>query len=245
MTRFALSLFAAGFAGLTVLLFLALLAVPADDARADSGHPGGSLPPHQAAGADGGLAAGAHVNTANPLNPAAAIPSELRVVSRPVARGYTGSVAFFVAASVGVTLSTPAADPENFDLPNSQEFAHPAGFALDLTAVLDAGGDAAANFEVVASRADFDDFTIPLEVNVRVVSDPGQPERIAEDAFSDFSFDFVLPDGYGASAPGFAEAGFRIVGFLEEADGDYQISVGMTHPGFLGELILVVPVGQR
>ena len=199
-----------------------LLAIPVDEARADGGHPGGSHPLHQAA-----------------------IPSELRVVSRPVARGYTGSVAFFVAASAGVTLSTPAADPENFDLPNSQEFAHPAGFALDLTAVLDAGGDAAAHFEVVASRADFDDFTIPLEVNVRVVSDPGQPERIAEDAFSDFSFDFVLPDGYGASAPGFAEAGFRIVGFLEEADGDYQISVGMTHPGFLGELILVVPVGQR
>ena len=203
-------------------LAAALLAIPVDEARADDGHPGGSHPLHQAA-----------------------IPSELRVVSRPVAQGYTGSVAFFVAASVGVTLSTPAADPENFDLPNSQEFARPAGFALDLTAVLDAGGDAAANFEVVASRAGFDDFTIPLEVNVRVVSDPGQPERIAEDAFSDFSFDFVLPDGYGASDPGFAEAGFRIVGFLEEADGDYQISVGMTHPGFLGELILVVPVDQR
>ena len=61
MLRFALSLFAAGPAGLAVLLLLALLAMPADEARADSGHPGGNFPLHQAAGEDGDLAAVIHL----------------------------------------------------------------------------------------------------------------------------------------------------------------------------------------
>ena len=39
----------------------ALLAIPADDARANSGHPGGSHPLHQAAGRDGDLAAVVHL----------------------------------------------------------------------------------------------------------------------------------------------------------------------------------------
>ena len=47
--RFALSLFAAGPAGLAVLLLLALLAMPADEARADSGHPGEGYPLYIAA----------------------------------------------------------------------------------------------------------------------------------------------------------------------------------------------------
>ena len=61
MPRFALSLFAAGPAGLAVLLLLALFAMPADEARADSGHPGGNFPLHQAAGEDGDLAAVIHL----------------------------------------------------------------------------------------------------------------------------------------------------------------------------------------
>ena len=61
VTRFALSLFAAGPAGPAVLLLLALLAIPVGEARADSGHPGGSYPLHQAAGADGDLAAVVHL----------------------------------------------------------------------------------------------------------------------------------------------------------------------------------------
>ena len=39
----------------------ALLAIPVDEARADSGHPGGSHPLHQAAGEDGDLAAVVHL----------------------------------------------------------------------------------------------------------------------------------------------------------------------------------------
>ena len=42
-------------------LVAALLAVPADPARADDGHPGGSYPLHQAAGADGDLAVVVHL----------------------------------------------------------------------------------------------------------------------------------------------------------------------------------------
>ena len=61
VTRFALSLFAAGFAGLAVLLLLALLAIPADEARADSGHPGGGYPLHRAAGESGDLATVVHL----------------------------------------------------------------------------------------------------------------------------------------------------------------------------------------
>ena len=61
MPRFALSLFAAGPAGLAVLLLLALLAMPAGEARADSGHPGGNFPLHRAAGMDGDLAAVIHL----------------------------------------------------------------------------------------------------------------------------------------------------------------------------------------
>ena len=61
MTRFALSLFAAGFAGLAALLFAALLAMPADEARADDGHPGSNHALHRAAGRDGDLAVVVHL----------------------------------------------------------------------------------------------------------------------------------------------------------------------------------------
>ena len=61
MPRFALSLFTAGPAGFAVLLLLALLAMPAGEARADSGHPGGNFPLHRAAGMDGDLAAVIHL----------------------------------------------------------------------------------------------------------------------------------------------------------------------------------------
>ena len=61
MIKFLLSLLKAGFAGVAALLLFAVLAMPADEARADDGHPGGGYPLHQAAGEDGDLAMVVHL----------------------------------------------------------------------------------------------------------------------------------------------------------------------------------------
>ena len=62
MPKFLPSLLSTGFSGVAVLLvFAVLLAIPADETRADSGHPGGSYPLHRAAGYNSDLVAVIHL----------------------------------------------------------------------------------------------------------------------------------------------------------------------------------------
>ena len=90
-------------AGFAVLL---LLAVPADPARADDGHPGGSYPLHQAAGADGDLAAVIHLlGSAHTIDVNAKTPSGAEgetPLHSAVNHGRTVIVATLIAAGADV-----------------------------------------------------------------------------------------------------------------------------------------------
>ena len=89
-----------------------------------------------------------------------------------VAPGYVGSVAFYAAASVGVTLRTPDAAPEGFGFETGTDFLHPDGFAVSLTLGVEGEGTAAGSFEITAKRDGFLDTPIPLSVRVSALARP-------------------------------------------------------------------------
>ena len=89
-----------------------------------------------------------------------------------VAPGYVGSVAFYAAASVGVTLRTPDAAPEGFGFETGTDFLHPDGFAVSLTLGVEGEETAAGSFEITAKRDGFLDTPIPLSVRVSALARP-------------------------------------------------------------------------
>ena len=196
------------------------------------------------------------------------ISLEARTRLRPVAPGYAGSVAFFAAGRAGVTLRTPS-NPAGFNFGTggeNKDYESPDGFTLYLNADagVDAAGDTAtASFAVTAkdSGGGFADDTIDVAVTVSALAAPAQAPLVA-DAESNFDHGLVLtgvPGGLDGD-----NGALNIVGVEKDraADtanafrlegknlrptaaggapfGDYRVSIGWTHPKFLGELTLVV-----
>ena len=118
------------------------------------------------------------------LTPAQTIPSGQRSRQIAAAAGYSGSVAFFVASSVGVTLQTPSTAPAGFNLGGADAlnagFVSPEGFTLFLeTGQIPNGGDqAAAEFEIAASLGGHEAETITLNITVLAIA-ADQPVLIA------------------------------------------------------------------
>ena len=185
------------------------------------------------------------------------IPTGQRSRSVLIARGHSGSVAFFAARKAGVTLRTPSSAPAGFNLGGGldADFTAPAGFTLFLNAegIADA---ASATLTVTARSAGFTDSPIALTVSVAAVSAPAQGALSAN-----YNEEFAphaptLPAGYqaGASAvllgiAGGADDLFALNGenaiVRNSADntppaGEYKITLGVTHAGFLGTLLVEV-----
>ena len=193
------------------------------------------------------------------------IPTPDRKLFRVIAPNYEGTVAFFAAASVGVTLASgddDALDGFSFvtesgaDAANS-EFVAPDGFLLSVAQNLAPAGEVSvAAFEVAAKHAGLADTTIALEVTVSVVSPPEQVS-LRTNTTADFKHPLILPAGYeyGASLAVKKEEidnppppKFRIVdGKLTPTDvardpGESMVEVVLTHPDFYGEVVLTVTV---
>ena len=145
------------------------------------------------------------------------IPTPDRKLLRVIGPDYYGTVAFFAAASVGVTLASgddDALDGFSFvtesgaDATNSQ-FVAPDGFLLSVAQNLvqnlaqnlaPAGRVSVAAFEVTAKHAGRAETAIALEVTVSVLSSPEQVS-LRTNTTADFEHPLVLPEGYeyGAS----------------------------------------------
>ena len=107
-----------------------------------------------------------------------------------VVPGYSGSVAFFAAASAGVTLETPA-DPTDFNFgPEGAErdYASPDGFTVFVNPgrVDTAGETAVAAFAVTAKAAGFTNKEIPLTVTVAALTVPGRTSLTAREDAADY-----------------------------------------------------------
>ena len=133
-----------------------------------------------------------------------AVPPTARTERRKVAAGYTGSVAFFAASTVGVTLRTPGSAPSGFDFSGAGlDFVSPEGFAVSLLSSPGAGKAATASFEAAASFRDYAETAIPLRVEVSVLESPApQSGRAAVGRGETFSggdlHDFGVGDYAGA-----------------------------------------------
>ena len=209
------------------------------------------------------------------LLPANTIPTAQRDQTIPVVAGYAGSVAFFVASSVGVTLQTPAA-PSGFNFGANganANFVSPVGFTLFVDQ-LDAG-QAVAAFQVSAALAEHEGEDITLNITVAAVPAPAQALLRAVHTTSDYEYDLTAPADYpfgggelrilgarntvtGESVDDIADRVTlhvgRILNPVDAADenarlnpGHYVITVAFTHPGFLGEMNLPVTadIGER
>ena len=198
------------------------------------------------------------------------IPPAERARLQLVAPGYTGSVAFFAAGRLSVTLQTPS-NPTGFnfgaDGANS-DYAYPDGFTLYLSA--DAGVDAAgeiaeASFVVVAkdSGGGFGDLNIDVAVTVSALAAPAQT-RLETNSTTNFDRALALtglPGGLDgndgdlnivrASKLGGGDSAslFRLEGKnLRPTDaggvapGYYDVFISWTHPKFLGALTVKVDV---
>ena len=141
------------------------------------------------------------------LTPAQTIPSGQRSRQIAAAAGYSGSVAFFVASSVGVTLQTPSTAPAGFNLGGADAlnagFVSPEGFTLFLeTGQIPNGGDqAAAEFEIAASLGGHEAETITLNITVLAIA-ADQPVLIAPESAPDYAHDLTPPAGYSFSPAG-------------------------------------------
>ena len=101
----------------------------------------------------------------------------------PVVPGYSGSVAFFEAVSLGVTLRTPA-DPTDFSFGTggaNRDYEKPDGFTLFLDGgkINAAGETAVAEFAVTADAAGFTAQEISLAVTVLALTVPGRASLTA------------------------------------------------------------------
>ena len=127
------------------------------------------------------------------------IPTDQRGRSVLIARGYSGSVAFFAARKDGVTLRTPPSAPAGFNLGGGldADFKAPAGFTLFLNAegIADDADGASATLTVTAKAAEFIDSEIGLTVSVAAVSAPAQ-DGAAADYLEGFTVGLRLPPGY-------------------------------------------------
>ena len=201
------------------------------------------------------------------LSPAETIMRDARSRLRVAAPGYAGSVAFFAAGRDGVTLRTPSSAPAGFNFGADgldRGYAAPDGLTLHMDAgVAVASGDrATAIFALIAQDAGggFEDDHITIAVTVSVLSAPAQT-RLSTDTAANFEHGLVLsgvPGGLGGENGDFRIAGvvkdgasdltnpFRIEGAnLRPTSaggapyGEYTVSIGWTHPNFLGELTLL------
>ena len=127
------------------------------------------------------------------------IPTDQRSRSVLIARGHSGSVAFFAAVKAGVTLRTPPSPPAGFNLGGGldADFRSPAGFTLFLNAdeIADDADGASATLTVTAKAAGFIDSEIGLTVSVAAVSAPAQAGAAA-DYLEGFTVGLRLPPGY-------------------------------------------------
>ena len=137
------------------------------------------------------------------------VPPTERTERRRVAAGYTGSVAFFAASTVGVTLRTPASAPAGFDFETEADFVSPGGFAVSLTSALPAGGAIGGAFEVVGQYAGYSDATIPLRVMIEALAPPSPDTGVRTAPVSGAIFDFSLSDYAGGD---YRRASFDAVG---------------------------------
>ena len=141
------------------------------------------------------------------------IPTPARKLFRAIGSGYAGTVAFFAAASDGVTLATgDDGDLEGFSFVTDSgasaangEHVSPDGFYLSVDArhLASAGEVSVAAFEVTAKRAGSADTSIALDVTVSVISSPAQIP-LNTNTTADFEHSLILPAGYeyGASLVG-------------------------------------------
>ena len=166
------------------------------------------------------------------LTPAQTIPSGQRSQQIAAAAGYSGSVAFFVASSVGVTLQTPSTAPAGFHFGGAEalsaNFVSPAGFTLFLEAgQIPNGGDAAvAVFETPATLAAHEGETITLNITVLAIAAPDQPELIAPHTAADYGHNLAAPAGHALSAAELRIAGVHnTVTDSPVADHDQRLSI--------------------
>ena len=124
------------------------------------------------------------------FTPARTIPSSQRSQDVVVVPGYSGSVAFFAAQTLGVTLRTPAA-PTDFSFGTDgaeRDYASPDGFTLFLDdgRINAAGETAVAEFAVTAKAAGFTTQEILLTVNVAALTVPGRTDLTAREESADY-----------------------------------------------------------
>ena len=146
------------------------------------------------------------------------IPSGQRAQNIAVAAGYAGSVAYFVASSVGVTLRTP----ETADVPTGfnfgangagADFVSPEGFTL-FVEQLDSG-ERSANFTVAATLAEHEGEDIALNITVAAVPVPAQGLLSGIHTTSDYEYDLTAPAGYS-----FGGGQLRILGARNTGTGE-------------------------
>ena len=186
-------------------------------------------------------------------------------------QGYAGSVAYFLAQRNGVTLRTPETAPAGFNFGAGgldADFKAPeAGFTLFVNAGELARSDdtATAVFTVRAGFPGYEEALARVTVSVAAVAPPRQETLFADYQSPDYNgYDLTAPANFGLLA-----ATLRIAGVYDPvrgasvADGaeritlagrrlrpgaearldigEYEVTVGMRHAGFVGELPLVVP----
>ena len=200
------------------------------------------------------------------LLPTQTIPTDQRSQNIPVVAGYAGSVAYFVASSVGVTLQTPDPAPAGFNFGANAAgvtVVSPVGFTLFADQLDD--GERPANFVVAATLAEHEGENITLNITVSAVAAPNQDELAAAQS-TDYEHALNLPDRYQSGGQ------LQIIGVhdtvnnaaITDADqrltidadnklqpvgadpaarlavGRYLITVEMTHPNFLGAMNLLI-----
>ena len=124
------------------------------------------------------------------FTPARTIPSSQRSQDVVVVPGYSGSVAFFAAQTLGVTLRTPAA-PTDFSFGTDgadRDYASPDGFTLFLDdgKINAAGETATAAFAVTAKAAGFTTQEVSLTVNVAALTVPERTSLTAREESADY-----------------------------------------------------------
>ena len=182
------------------------------------------------------------------------VPPTERTERRQVAAGYTGSVAFFAASTVGVTLRTPASAPAGFDFETVADFVSPAGFAVSLTAGLSAGEAIGGDFEVGGEHAGYADVTIPLRVTIEALAAAPSPDTGVRTApvsgaifdFADGDYQYASFDAVGASSDLTVYTNGRVETARELEAGIYEITVlAHSSPDYLGTATLSLALTVR